>query len=48
MDLPKAGMLVFALVIDILYPIVEGWEKKSVIDWDRATFVPRGRVGWLG
>lgn len=29
MDLPKAGILVFALSIDISYPIVKGWEKKN-------------------
>lgn len=28
MDLPKAGILVFVLGIDISYPIVKGWEKK--------------------
>lgn len=30
MDLPKAGILVFALSIDISYPIVKGWEKKKI------------------
>lgn len=43
MDLPKAGILLFALGINISCPIVKGWEKKSVIDWDRAVFVERRR-----
>lgn len=43
MDLPKAGILVFALDVDILYAIVKGWGKKPVIDWDTAIFVERHR-----
>ena len=27
MDLPKVSILVFALGIDISYPIVKGWEE---------------------
>lgn len=27
MDLPQVGILVFALSIDISYPVVKGWEE---------------------